>query len=715
MLGADGRDALGGAVIGSIVLALLLAMSIGLFAWRVRLLYRLVRLGQPSDRFHDLPKRVELEATVVLGQRKLLQRAVPGLMHAFIFWGFLVLLTTIVEAMGAIFSRTFQLPLIGDTPGLNLIQDLFAALVLVGVITAFIIRKIQRPDRFKGSHLREADYILLWIAGIIVTLFGIKSTGIALATSLAGGHHVPEVTPLAHAPLANAGWYPISHALSGLWTGISPLGTLSTLNYSFLWAHITLILAFLVYIPYSKHLHIITSEFNVFFTNTKARGKLRPIKIDMAALESEDAEMPTLGAATVRDLTWKELLDLYACTECGRCQSACPAWNTGKPLSPKLLVMNLRDHLFEQGPKLLAAGDGTDGDVQAVPLNPDVVEDEVVWSCVTCGACMQECPVNIEHVDHIVDMRRNLVMGESRFPQEAGTLLRNLENAQNPWGMPQGSRGDWANALDFEVPSVNGAAPEYLYWVGCAGSFDDRAKKISQAVARVLHRAGVDFAILGPEELCNGDPARRIGNEYLFQTMAEQNVETLNAKGVTKIVVNCPHCFNTLRNEYPDYGGEYEVIHHSQLFAGLVDEGKLELTEEVRGVLTYHDPCYLGRHNGEYAAPRSVLDRVPGLERVEMERHRERAFCCGAGGSRMWLEEHLGKRINRERTEEAISTGAERLGVACPYCLIMLDDGSRDKGEALEVLDLAQIVARSSGSTPSPAATGDEADRPESP
>ena len=294
-------------------------------------------------------------------------------------------------------------------------------------------------------------------------------------------------------------------------------------------------------------------------------------------------------------------------------------------------------------------------------------------------------------------MRRNLVMGESRFPAEAGTLLRNLENASNPWGMPQSSRGDWTGALDFEVPSVDGKAPEYLYWVGCAGSFDDRARKISQAVARVLHAAGVEFAILGPEELCNGDPARRIGNEYLFQMLAEQNVETMNSKGVTKVVVNCPHCFNTLRNEYPDYGGTYEVVHHSQLFAQLIDEGKLAPTEEVRTLLTYHDPCYLGRHNGVYDAPRKVLGAVPGLTTAEMHRHRERAFCCGAGGSRMWMEEHLGKRINRERTEEAISTGAGALGVACPYCLIMLDDGSRDKGGAIEVLDLAQVMSRSLG------------------
>jgi Fe-S oxidoreductase len=658
-------------VVGTIVLVVVIAAAAGIFLRRSWLLYRLVRLGQPVDRFHDIPKRVEYEATVVLGQRKLLQRALPGIMHAFIFWGFLVLLTTIAEAIGQIVDRSFRIPLIGETPALNLIQDLFAVLVLVGLAIAVYIRKIQRPERFQGSHLREADYILLWIAGIIVTLYCIKSTAVAAVA------------------VRNPAWYFVSNPLSHLWSGFGGKA-LSTLSYSFLWAHVVLIFSFLVYIPYSKHLHIVTSSINVFFSNTKPRGTLRPVKIDMEALESSD-EMPVLGAASLEDLTWKEALDLYTCTECGRCQSVCPAWNTGKPLSPKLLIMNLRDHLFEQGPKILAAQKAGE-EYEKVPLNPDVVEDEVVWDCVTCGACMQECPVNIEHVDHIVDMRRNLVMAESRFPAEAGTLLRNLENASNPWGMQQGSRGDWADGLDFEVPRVNGTAPEYLYWVGCAGSFDERARKITQAVARVLHAAGVEFAILGPEELCNGDPARRIGNEYLFQTLAEQNVETMNSKGVRKVVVNCPHCFNTLRNEYPQYGGSYEVIHHTQLFARLIDEGRLRPSEEVQALLTYHDPCYLGRHNSEYDAPRKVLDAVPGVQTVEMHRHRERAFCCGAGGARMWMEEHLGKRINAERTEEAISTGADTMGVACPYCLIMLDDGAKAKGGELRVLDVAQVL-----------------------
>jgi Fe-S oxidoreductase len=307
---------------------------------------------------------------------------------------------------------------------------------------------------------------------------------------------------------------------------------------------------------------------------------------------------------------------------------------------------------------------------------------------------MQECPVNIEHIDHIVDMRRNLVMGESRFPAEAGTLLRNLENSSNPWGQPQSERADWARNLGVQVLE-DGKAPEFIYWVGCAGSFDERARKISQAVVRVLQEAAIPFAILGPRELCNGDPARRIGNEYLYQELAGKNIQTLDGAGAKKIVVNCPHCFNTLKNEYPDFGGNYEVVHHTELFARLIAEGRVRPNAAVEETVTYHDPCYLGRHNGVYEQPRDVLERIPGLRTTEMPRHRERSFCCGAGGSRMWLEEHLGKRINVERTEEAISTGASTMGVACPYCLIMLDDGAKAKEERITVLDVAQLVAKS--------------------
>jgi Fe-S oxidoreductase len=654
-------------MLAAIGLVLLFGAGAALFARRTRLLVRLLALGRPSETPHDTGSRLKREAVVVLGQRKLLQRVVPGLMHAFIFWGFLVLLTTIVETAGQVISASFALPWIGHAGWLGLVQDVFAALVLVGVVTAFWIRKVRRPERFVGSHLREADLILLAIAGIVVTLLVVNATRIALGVSEA---------PQAWTPLSTA----ISHALNG-WDA----STLRSVERAFTWLHLALIVGFLVYIPYSKHLHIVSSFFSVYLSSTRPRGRLVPLRIDLDVAASEEVH---LGADTLRGLTQKELLDTYACTECGRCQEVCPAWNTGKPLSPKLLVMNLRDQLFAEGPSLL------EGEADATPLVPDVVEDEVVWDCTTCGACMRECPVNIEHVDTIVDLRRNLVMAESRFPKEAGAMLRNLETAGNPWGVPQAQRADWAAGLGVRVWAPGEEPPEVLYWVGCAASFDDRAKRIARAMAAVLLRADVSFAILGEREGCTGDPARRIGNEYLFQTLAESNVATLDEAGVHTIVASCPHCFNTLRNEYPDYGGTYEVIHHTELLESLVRSGKLAPGRREE-LLTYHDPCYLGRHNDRYDAPRQLLSTVPDLRTVEMPRHRERGFCCGAGGSRMWMEERIGKRVNAERMDEAASTGASSVGVACPFCLVMLDDGARAGGHDLEVLDVAEVIARS--------------------
>ena len=423
----------------------------------------------------------------MLGQRKLFQRALPGVMHACIFWGFLVLLTTIVEALGQAIDPGFALPLIGHAGWLGLLQDVFAALVLAGIGIAVWIRVVQRPERFVGSHRLDAFRILGLITWIILTLFLLRGARIAL-----GDAAYPT------------GWTPISTAVSHLFTWMSA-DWQSFFAWLFLWAHLALVLGFLVYLPYSKHLHIITSAINVWFASTRPRGALEPLRIDMDRLESGEQ---SLGAQTLSDLTRKELLDLYACTECGRCQSVCPAWNTGKPLSPKLLIMDLRDHLLDEGPnvlQVLAAGETPD----QVALVPGIVDDDVVWACTTCGACVQECPVDIEHVDTIVDLRRALVMGESRFPAEAGAMLRNLESRSNPWGVAQSQRADWAEGLD--VPVVNGVAPEYLYWVGCAGSFDERAKDISRAVAELLQRAGVSFAILGPRELCTGDPATADG------------------------------------------------------------------------------------------------------------------------------------------------------------------------------------------------------------
>ncbi len=655
------------------LLVLLLAVGVAVFARRVRLIARLVRLGRPIERTGNLPRRIGREGAVVLGQRKLFQRLVPGLMHALIFWGFLVLLTTIVEASGQVIDERFAIPLIGRSGWLGLVQDVFASFVFLAVLIAFWIRKVQRPERFVGSHMQEADLILVWILGIVLTLFGLDAVRIARG--------------VAEAPAA---WTPVSNALSAAFEPMGP-AALRRFEQLFAWGHLVLIVGFLAYLPHSKHLHIVSAAINVFFGSTRPRGYLEPLRIDLEALEAEEV---SLGARTISDLPWKGLLDLTACTECGRCQSVCPAWNTGKPLSPKLLVMNLRDHLFEHGPEVLRARtDG--GPAPDRPLVPDVVDPEVIWSCTTCAACMRECPVDIEHVDTIVDIRRNLVMAESSFPPEASSLLRSLEGSGNPWGQPQARRADWAEGLDVPILREGEPPPEYLYWVGCAASFDDRAKSTARATAQLLLAAGVSFAILGPRESCTGDPARRIGNEYLFQTLAEQNVTTLKEAGVTKVVASCPHCFNTLRNEYPDYGGRLEVIHHSRLLADLIAAGRLRPAHAVRELVTYHDPCYLGRHNDEYEAPRIVLGAIPGLRSVEMPRHRARGFCCGAGGARMWMEERIGKRINEERTDEAVSTGAGTVGVACPYCLVMLDDGVKTRGHDVRVADVAQLLVRS--------------------
>jgi Fe-S oxidoreductase len=441
--------------------------------------------------------------------------------------------------------------------------------------------------------------------------------------------------------------------------------------------------------------------------------------------EEADPEKDQFGVARVEQFTWKGMLDFTTCTECGRCQSQCPAWNTGKPLSPKLLILSLRDHAYAKAPYLLAGGGTSLGGeelgtpeqlakVNALALaeagrpliggveENGVIDPDVLWSCTTCGACVEQCPVDIEHVDHIVDMRRYQVLIESNFPTEAGVMLRNLENKGNPWGAAQSTRDEWTKGLGFEVPNVaDGGDFEYLFWVGCAGAFEDRAKKTTRAVATLLHEAGVSFAILGQGETCTGDPARRIGNEFVFQTLAQQNVETLNEAGVKKIVATCPHCFNTLSNEYGQLGGHFEVVHHTQLLAQLVADRKLTPVQPLDGGLTYHDPCYLGRHNRVFAPPREVLASVPDTTVTEMDRFAERSFCCGAGGARMWMEERIGKRINVERVEEALSTGAKTVAVGCPFCLTMLGDGVTGKKaagaapEEIEVVDVATVLLRS--------------------
>ena len=639
-----------------------MAVAGWVFGRRALFLFRLVRSGKPVDRVADLPRRVGNETTIVIGQRKLLQRLWPGLMHAFIFWGFLVLFPTIFMALAAIVDR--EDPLSKSSPlgwlesqgWYALLVDVFATLVLAGVLAAFAIRKIQRPRRFEGSHLREADLILVLIAGIVTTLLLWHSAVIAL-----------DLNPWP------ADWSPVSNALSGLFGDDT---TTEVLERVFVWAHVLLILGFLAYLPHSKHLHIATAAINVFFGRTRARGRLEPLEFD-----AEDEAAMRFGAGTVADLTWKQMLDAMSCTECGRCQDVCPAFATGKALSPKLLVMGIRDQLFTEGPAALAGGTLT-------PLVPNAVTDEVVWDCVTCGACVQECPVSIEHVDHIVDLRRNLVMVESRLPGDTESMLRDVERGGNPWGKPQAERASWAEGLGVRVLEPGDPPPDYLYWVGCAASFDERARAAAVSTVKLMLSARLDVAILGPRESCTGDPARRAGNEYVFQSFARTNVETLNGAGVTKIVASCPHCFNTLSNEYPDFGGRYDVVHHSELLADLVDRGRLSPARSSEPI-TYHDSCYLARHNDVLDAPR---DLVASIGRpLEMARNGKRTFCCGAGGAHMWMEER-GSQINEERVREASATGAETLAVACPFCTVMLDDGVRQTGADLRVADVSTLL-----------------------
>ncbi len=488
---------------------------------------------------------------------------------------------------------------------------------------------------------------------------------------------------------------PVANLLSNLFGAGRPTEVLERV---FVWAHLLLVLGFLTYLPKSKHLHIITAAPNVYLAKNQPRGYLTPLRIDLDAPEEE----LRFGAAVATDLTKKEILDTFSCTECGRCQEVCPAWATGKPLSPKLLIMALRDQIVAEAPAILAATNGGTGVVELQPLVPNAVADEVVWDCVTCGACVRECPVDIEHVDAIVDLRRNLVMAESRFPTEAGTMLRGIEGpSENPWAQPAAARTEWVGDIPVKVLQPGDPAPGYLFWVGCAGAFDERAKKTTQSVARLLNAAGVDWAILGAGEKCTGDPARRMGHEYLYQLLAEQNVATLTQAGITKIVASCAHCFNTIANEYPDYGGRFEVVHHTELLSHLVASGLLRPAAQAAGTVTYHDACYLGRHNGRFEAPREVLGAV--ARTTEMPRNKERSFCCGAGGARMWMEEGGITRINDERFKEAAATGAETVAVACPYCFVMLDDAAKASDSPIRVADVATLLAESALDTTGPA------------
>jgi Fe-S oxidoreductase len=676
--------------IGLGVTAVMFAIAGRRFFW----LFRLIAAGQPApDRFKDLGKRVKAEVIEVGGQRKLLKWTVPGAAHAMTFWGFTILLLTIIEAYGDLFQRNFHIPLIGQTAVIGFVEDFFTVAVLVALCVFTVIRfqhspkRENRRSRFFGSHTTAAWITLGLIAGVMISLLLYRGAQVNTG-------NFPY------------GWWAFASHIVGRW--LHPLGTgvNSVIETTALLANIALITGFLVFISYSKHLHIFMAPINVATSRRpRALGALASTP-DMSMEDVGEEDEVVFGAGRIEDFSWKQLLDLATCTECGRCQSQCPAWNTGKPLSPKLVIMTLRDNLFASADRVLAKNRAAGVEVET--LVPSVIEPDVLWSCTTCGACVEQCPVDIEHIDTIVDMRRYEVLMESRFPTEAGLMLRNVENQGDPWGLGASKRTDWTAGLDFEVPVVSGTIPddiEYLYWVGCAGALDERARKGTQATARMLRQAGVTFAILGPKESCTGDPVRRLGNEYLYQEQAKANIETLESAGVKKVIASCPHCFNSLANEYPALGGNFEVIHHSQLLAHLVEAGKLKPGTGYSGSVTYHDPCYLGRHNRVFDEPRAVISAIPGAKQVEMRRCREKGFCCGAGGARMWLEENIGKRVNMERTEEALGTGADVVSTACPYCMIMLDDAvkANQKEDEVRVLDLSQLVEESLSEAPTPA------------
>jgi Fe-S oxidoreductase len=670
---------------------------------RVHYLYRLVSSGQAAPgRLDGIGQRAKDQLREVFGQRKLLTWSVPGVAHFFTFWAFIVLAATILEAYGALFDRDFAIPVIGRWALLGFLEDFFAVAVLLSLATFAVIRlrnapaRKDRASRFYGSHTRAAWVVLFMIFNVIWTLLLLRGAQINTGVF----------------PFQEDGWWAFASKATA--EVLEPLGesTNEVLETAGILAQIGVVLGFLVIVVYSKHLHIFVAPLNVLTKREPdGLGPLLPMMAEGKPIDFENIdeldEDTAFGRGKIEDFTWKGMLDFATCTECGRCQSQCPAWNTGKPLSPKLVIMDLRDHLFAQGSE---AGEG-DGDARPLVGTAEqggVIDPDVLWSCTTCGACVEQCPVDIEHVDHIVDMRRFQVLVESSFPSEAGTMLKNLENKGNPWGMGAKARLEWTQGLPFDVPVLGQdvedlSSVDYLYWVGCAGALEDRAKKTTRAFAELLHMAGVSFAVLGEAEACTGDPARRLGNEFVFQMLAQQNVETLDEAGADKtvIVATCPHCFNSLAREYPQLGGTYEVVHHTQLLSRLVEEGRLTPVTPIDQLVTYHDPCYLGRHNKVYTPPREILSTVPGLRTQEMHRCKERGFCCGAGGARMWMEEKIGKRVNVERVDEALALDPDVVSTSCPFCLVMLGDAvtakKQDGGarEDVEVLDVSQLLLRS--------------------
>jgi Fe-S oxidoreductase/nitrate reductase gamma subunit len=641
--------------------------------------------GRPAQRATTLDNAKQRAERFRAGayMQTLLRDPAAGLMHSMIYFGFLVLLgvTTVLEVdhqlpedLKFLHGHTYQAyAFVGDAAGV---------VFLVGVCWAILRRYVQRPYRIriksKVDHVLALGSLFL----IAVTGFGAEIFRIALGRA--------EGQPMEWEKYSFVG-YPLSKTLDSV--GADALGNW----HQAMWiAHVAAFVVFLVILPGTMLRHMFTSPLNMYLSpKDRPKGAMKPMPNLM------ETELETFGASVVEDFTWKQLLDTDACTMCGRCTSVCPAHATGKPLDPREIVLKVGEVMAATGSPVVTPPLGTDREI-TIGANSlfERITSEEIWACTSCKACDEICPVNIEILDKILDMRRYLSLMESNFPAELGNAYRAMENQGNPWGMNQGERGDWAEGLLLDdgrtVTIVDPSEPlqsEYLYWVGCAGSFDDKNKKVTQAMAKLLARAGIDVAILGPSEMCTGDSARRSGNEYLFQMLAMPNIEMLNGMGVKKIITQCPHCFNTLLNEYPQLGGHYEVIHHTQLLEQLIADGRLDVSQAtLEERITYHDSCYLGRHNDVYLAPRKVVGSIKGIEVVEMSRNGTKGMCCGAGGARMWMEESIGTKVNDERAAEALSTGATRVATACPFCYIMLDDGVKGAGvddDQVKVADLS--------------------------
>jgi Fe-S oxidoreductase len=628
-------------------------------------LYKLMKTHQGKvERLDRIGERVITTLLNVLGQQAVLKKKGIGIAHTLIFWGFLVITVGTLEQFATTLHTGANFTFIGEGPYrvLAFLQDTFTFAVLSAVGFAAYRRYVIRPEHLGQSS--DANRVLVFTASLMVSIF------------LMNAFHILADQP----SYAGALWVssPLAAFLKGTVESPDSAHHLSTL---FKWIHMLLVLGFAVYIPGSKHLHIVAAGPNTFLkTLDRAKG-MKPIRF-------EDESITQYGAAKVSDLSWKDGLDYYACTECGRCQEVCPAHNTQKPLSPKNLILDLKDNLYTQKEKLLAGKTDEVG-----PIIGSHITEDVIWACTSCRACEIACPVFIEHTDKIYDIRRNLVLMESKFPSEVQTVFKNMETNASPWAFAASDRGNWADGLHVRTMAEDSNV-EVLLWVGCAGSFDDRNKKVLKAFVNLLKKAEVKFAILGNEEQCTGDPARRIGNEYLFQTLATANVETLNRYQVKKIVTACPHCFNTLKNEYKDFGGTYEVIHHSEYLAQMIASGRLKPTKAQEQTITFHDSCYLGRWNNIYDQPRQVLSALPGARLVEMKSNHDQSMCCGAGGGRMWMEETIGKRINITRAEQALDTKAAIVAASCPFCMTMMTDGvkSKDMQDKVKVMDIAELL-----------------------